>query len=43
MQLYHTKRLELPKLIAKYTIAPARLLDWPRDFGGGRRRGHHNH
>ena len=26
MQLYHTKRLELPKLIAKYTIAPARLL-----------------
>src|SRR5690349_4677909 len=26
MQLYQTKRLDLPKLIAKYTIAPARLL-----------------
>jgi dihydroorotase len=26
MQLYHTKRLSLPDLIAKYTIAPARLL-----------------
>jgi len=26
MQLYHTKRLDLAKLIAKYTIAPARLL-----------------
>jgi dihydroorotase len=26
MQLYHTKRLSLPDLIAKYTVAPARLL-----------------
>jgi len=26
MQLYHSKRLDLAKLIAKYTIAPARLL-----------------
>ncbi len=26
-QLYHTKRLSLPDLIAKYTIAPARLLN----------------
>ena len=26
MQLYHAKRLDLPKLIAKYTIGPARLL-----------------
>jgi dihydroorotase len=26
MQLYHTKRLNLPDLIAKYTVAPARLL-----------------
>jgi dihydroorotase len=26
MQLYHTKRLSLADLIAKYTIAPARLL-----------------
>jgi len=26
MQLYHTKRLELPDLIAKYTVNPARLL-----------------
>jgi len=34
---------ELPKLIAKYTIAPARLLGLAKDFGGGRRRGHHNH
>jgi dihydroorotase len=27
MQLYHTKRLKLPDLIAKYTVAPARLLN----------------
>jgi dihydroorotase len=27
MQLYHTKRISLPDLIAKYTIAPARLLN----------------
>ncbi len=27
MQLYHTKRLDLPKLIAKYTAAPAQLLN----------------
>ena len=27
MQLYHTKRLSLSELIAKYTIAPARLLN----------------
>lgn len=26
MQLYHTKRLDLPALIAKFTVAPARLL-----------------
>jgi dihydroorotase len=26
MQLYHTKRLGLPELISKFTIAPARLL-----------------
>ena len=26
MQLYHTKRLDLPKLIAKFTVGPARLL-----------------
>ncbi len=26
MQLYHAKRLELPDLIAKFTIAPAKLL-----------------
>jgi dihydroorotase len=26
MQLYHTKRLSLPDVIAKFTIAPARLL-----------------
>jgi dihydroorotase len=26
MQLYHSKRLGLPELIAKYTLAPARLL-----------------
>ena len=27
MQLYHTKRLSLSDLIAKYTTAPARLLN----------------
>ncbi len=26
MQLYHTKRLSLPDLIAKFTVAPAKLL-----------------
>jgi dihydroorotase len=26
MQLYHTKRLSLPEVIAKYTVAPAKLL-----------------
>jgi len=26
MQLYHTKRLSLPDVIAKFTVAPARLL-----------------
>ena len=26
MQLYHAKRLALPDLIAKFTVAPARLL-----------------
>jgi len=26
MQLFHTKKITLPDLIAKYTIAPARLL-----------------
>src|SRR5207302_7035326 len=26
MQLYHTKRMALPDLIRKYTLAPARLL-----------------
>lgn len=26
MQLYHTKRITLPDLIAKFTVAPARLL-----------------
>jgi dihydroorotase len=26
MQLYHTKRLGLPDVIAKFTVAPARLL-----------------
>jgi dihydroorotase len=30
MQLYHAKRLKLPDLIAKYTIAPARLLRLPK-------------
>jgi dihydroorotase len=27
MQLYHTKRLGLPEVIAKFTVAPARLLN----------------
>ena len=27
MQLYHAKRVSLPDLIAKYTVAPARLLN----------------
>jgi dihydroorotase len=27
MQLYHAKRISLPDLIAKYTVAPARLLN----------------
>ncbi len=30
MQLYHTKRLSLPDLIAKFTVAPARLLKLPK-------------
>ena len=30
MQLYHAKRLDLPELIAKYTVAPARLLNLPK-------------
>lgn len=30
MQLYHTRRLGLAELIAKYTIAPARLLRLPK-------------
>jgi dihydroorotase len=30
MQLYHTKRLSLPDLIAKYTVAPAQLLRLPK-------------
>jgi dihydroorotase len=30
MQLYHTKRLTLPELIAKFTVAPARLLRLPK-------------
>jgi len=30
MQLYHTKRLNLSELIAKFTIAPARLLGVPK-------------
>jgi dihydroorotase len=29
-QLYHTRRLSLPDLIAKFTVAPARLLGLPR-------------
>src|SRR5579863_3684313 len=35
-QLYHTKRLGLPELIAKYTVAPAELLRLPK---GGLRAG----
>jgi dihydroorotase len=27
MQLYHSKRISLPDMIAKYTVAPARLLN----------------
>ena len=30
MQLLHAKRLGLPELIAKYTVAPARLLNLPQ-------------
>jgi dihydroorotase len=30
MQLYHAKRLSLADLIAKFTVAPARLLDVPK-------------
>jgi len=30
MQLYHTRRLGLPDLIAKFTVAPARLLHLPK-------------
>ncbi len=30
MQLYHTKRLGLSDLLAKYTVAPARLLGLPK-------------
>ncbi|HEV2319660.1 MAG TPA: dihydroorotase [Verrucomicrobiae bacterium] len=30
MQLVHTKRLSLPDLIAKFTVAPARLLNLPK-------------
>jgi dihydroorotase len=30
MQLVHAKRISLPELIAKYTIAPARLLNLPK-------------
>jgi dihydroorotase len=30
MQLYHAGRLTLPALIAKYTVAPARLLKLPK-------------
>ncbi len=30
MQLVHAKRLSLPDLIAKYTVAPARLLNLPK-------------
>jgi len=30
MQLYHTKRLSLPDLLAKFTIGPARLLHLPK-------------
>ena len=30
MQLYHSRRLSLSDLIAKFTVAPARLLRLPR-------------
>jgi dihydroorotase len=30
MQLYHTRRLGLADLIAKFTVAPARLLHLPK-------------
>jgi dihydroorotase len=30
MQLYHTKRLSLSDLIARFTVAPARLLNLPK-------------
>jgi dihydroorotase len=30
MQIYHTQRLSLTDLIAKYTVAPARLLNLPK-------------
>jgi dihydroorotase len=30
MQLYHSKRLALPELIARFTVAPARLLGLPK-------------
>ena len=30
MQLYHTKRLGLADVIAKFTVAPARLLGLPK-------------
>ena len=30
MQLYHAQRLGLPELIAKYTVAPAQLLNLPK-------------
>ena len=30
MQLYHSKRMTLPALIEKFTIAPARLLNLPK-------------
>jgi dihydroorotase len=30
MQLYHTKRLSLADVIAKFTVAPARLLHLPK-------------
>jgi len=30
MQLVHSRRLSLPDLIAKYTVAPARLLNLPK-------------
>jgi dihydroorotase len=30
MQLYHAKRLSLPELVAKFTVAPARILRLPK-------------